>query len=133
MAEETYTLLTTDPEISKKITLLQGLSDNELAWLYKNCKFTVFPSFYEGWGLPIAEALSYGKCCISSNTSSMPEVGGELVEYVSPYDVAGMMAAIQHLNEDDAYRRRLESKIKSQYKPRSWSDTFEQLLSTLRT
>ena len=69
MAEEAYNLLTKDPKINENVTICDNIKDNELIWLYKNCMYSVFPSFYEGWGLPVAESLAYSKCCISSNTS----------------------------------------------------------------
>jgi len=58
--------------------LVENPSDEELAYLYKNSLFTVFPSYYEGWGLPIGESLWFGKPVVASNTSSMREVGGML-------------------------------------------------------
>lgn len=131
MADESYTLLTVDPEIKKKITVLQGVTDGELVWLYQNCLFTVFPSFYEGWGLPVAESLTYGKCCISSNTSSMPEVAGELAQYVSPYDPAELMNSINKLSSDKAYRQDLEKAIAKSYLPHTWSDTYEDMMKAL--
>ena len=47
------------------ITLMNGISHGDLEYLYRNCQFTLFPSFYEGWGLPVAESLFYKKPCIS--------------------------------------------------------------------
>jgi glycosyltransferase involved in cell wall biosynthesis len=129
MSEETRTLLTKDSEIKDKITILNP-SDAELEWLYANCLLTVFPSFLEGWGLPIAEALAHGKCCVSSNTSSMPEVGGSLVTYVSPYDAAQTLQALRTLS-DDKHRGSLEQKIKTTYKPWTWDKTFAQLMEAL--
>lgn len=124
MAEETYSLLTQDPKINKKITILNS-RDDELEWLYQHCMFTVFPSFYEGWGLPIAESLAHGKCCISSNASSMPEVGGNLVSYVSPYDPAELLDEIVHLS-DKKVRSPIEQKIADEYRVVTWEDTFKQ-------
>ena len=53
-------------------------TDRELAWLYGRAAFTVFPSLAEGWGLPIGESLWFGKPCVASDATSMPEVGGPL-------------------------------------------------------
>jgi glycosyltransferase involved in cell wall biosynthesis len=57
-----------DPLLKSKVHIMHGLSDRQVAWLYENCQFTVYPSVYEGWGLPIAESLAHGKACISSNS-----------------------------------------------------------------
>lgn len=51
------------------IKILHDLSDWELAELYRSAMFTVFPSFEEGWGLPVGESLIFGRPCIASNTS----------------------------------------------------------------
>ncbi|WP_281649918.1 glycosyltransferase [Novacetimonas hansenii] len=69
--------------------IFNGISDVEMEYLYKHCMFTVYPSFAEGFGLPIGESLVYGKPCIASNTTSMPEVGGDFVRYINPFDVEG--------------------------------------------
>ena len=63
---------------------IRDRSDATLYQLYERCLFTVFPSFYEGWGLPVGESLWFGKNCIASNASSIPEVGKEFVTYFDP-------------------------------------------------
>jgi len=130
MAEETYALLTKDPEVKDHITIMGGLSDEELEWLYQNCLFTVFPSFYEGWGLPVAESLAHGKYCISSDTSSMPEVGGDLVSYVSPYDTNELLQAINAAN-NKATLKKQEKRIQSTYHATSWDDAYAQFKKLL--
>jgi glycosyltransferase involved in cell wall biosynthesis len=123
LAEEVYNLLTKDPDINQKVTILKHASDQELYWLYKNCLFTVFPSMYEGWGLPIAESLNQGKTCISSNTSSMPEVGGDFVKYVSPFAPQEFIDAITFfMNKNN--RNKYEDKIKKEYKPWTWHQSY---------
>lgn len=71
-------------DIAGKVVHLEEVSDAELTDLYRHCAFTVFPSLYEGWGLPVGESLWMGKPCVSSNAASLPEVGGEHVVYVDP-------------------------------------------------
>ncbi len=78
-----------DPRVQGSILILSEISDAELSGLYQNALFTVYSSCYEGWGLPIAESLNYGKMAIVSSTSSMPEVGRDLVDYVHPDDIIG--------------------------------------------
>jgi glycosyltransferase involved in cell wall biosynthesis len=131
MAEETYSLLTGDPKIRDHITIINA-DDHELSWLYEKCLFTVFPSFYEGWGLPLVESLMHGKCCVSSNTSSMREAGGNLVSYVSPYDPAAIMNEIVRLTNKDV-RHKMEDDIKKRYKPATWAQSFEQLRDIVET
>jgi glycosyltransferase involved in cell wall biosynthesis len=131
MAEETYSLLTSDPKIRGQITIVNA-NDHELSWLYEHCLFTVFPSFYEGWGLPLVESLMHGKCCISSNTSSMREAGGSLVSYISPYDPAAMMNEIVRLT-NRGVRHKMEDDIKDRYNPVTWAQTFKQLRDIVET
>jgi len=54
-------LIATDPATQNEIKVVHGVADDGLAWLYENCQFTIYPSMYEGWGLPIAESLAYGR------------------------------------------------------------------------
>jgi glycosyltransferase involved in cell wall biosynthesis len=120
-----YTI-TNDLEAREKILILNDINDRELLWLYKNCLFTIFPSFYEGWGMPIAESLAYGKLCISSNTSSMPEIAGDLIDYFSPYDTGELLERIiENLDED--VRQDKEKIIASHYKQTSWDTMFKQI------
>ena len=60
-----------------KIVLLEEISDEHLKLLYSRCLFTVCPSLYEGWGLPVGESLAAGKICVCSDRASLPEVAGE--------------------------------------------------------
>lgn len=76
-----------DPRTRDDIVMLHQVSDAELAWLYRHCAFTVYPSLYEGWGLPVAESLAWGKFCLCSSAASIPEVGGDLCEYLDPWDL----------------------------------------------
>ncbi|PKL31189.1 glycosyltransferase family 1 protein [Candidatus Saccharibacteria bacterium HGW-Saccharibacteria-1] len=113
-----------DLDAQENIILLNNIDDNELSWLYKNCLFTVFPSFYEGWGMPIAEALSYGKLCLSSNTSSMPEIAGDLIDYFSPYNTGEILDCIIKYLDPDA-RLKKEEQISSNYRQTSWFDMYQ--------
>lgn len=133
VAEDVYNLLTNDPYIRDSITVIEGVSDAELSWLYQHCLFTIHPAFYEGWGLPIAESLSYGKPSISSNTSSLPEVGGDLVTYISPYDPRQITQAIHELFVDTELRSKLEKRIKKEYRSRTWKQAGRDLLMTLKS
>jgi glycosyltransferase involved in cell wall biosynthesis len=116
-------LVRSDPQARGAFVWLPRVTDAELAWLYEHAQFTVFPSIVEGWGLPIAEALTHGKFCVTCDTSSMPEVGGDLVDYVSPWDPAGWVAAIHRYASDPALLAQRTDRIRSEYSPRSWDDT----------
>lgn len=123
--EEIYAIMNTDPEVSAQFIFLENCSDEELSWLYEHCQFSVYASFYEGWGLPIAESMAYGVPCIASNTSSMVEVAGDLIGYFSPASSDECLAAITDLLQGDNLAA-ARKKVKA-YKPVTWDATFEQV------
>jgi glycosyltransferase involved in cell wall biosynthesis len=114
-----------------RIQILNGLSDIELASLYRNCLFTVFPSFVEGWGLPVGESLMFGRPCVASGTTSVPEVGGAFVDYVDPLSVPDGYRKIKRLIVDDDYREARTAQIGSQFVCRSWEDVAADLIAIL--
>jgi glycosyltransferase involved in cell wall biosynthesis len=121
-----------DPQMKDLVYIMHHANDNELKWLYENCKFTIYPSVYEGWGLPVAESLAYGKLCVSSNVSSMPEIAGGLIDYFSPYDSGECLEAIEkYINDENLLKK--EAEIKKVYKTNSWDQTFEQTQKILKT
>jgi hypothetical protein len=114
-----------DQDTKAAIKILDNTTDSELRWLYENCLFTVFPSFYEGWGLPVAESLLYGKVSLSSSTSSMPEVGAACADYFSPYSITELAKLITtYQNEDIRIKR--EKYIVSNFKLVLWDDASVQ-------
>ncbi len=88
--------------------VLTGYVDDEtLAALYSGARALVYPSLYEGFGLPIVEAMACGCPVICSNTSSMPEAAGEAAHLVDPEDPDDLAAALERVLEDGAYRESL--------------------------
>ena len=94
LSDDLYEVMTHDPQTKAQFVFLHDASDEELAWLYRHCQFSVYPSFYEGWGLPIGESLANGVPCVASRSSSMPEVAGELIPYFSPASADECLQAI---------------------------------------
>lgn len=129
--DDMFEITTTDPEVNNKIIFLLNASDAELAWLYSNARFTVQPAFYEGWGIPVAESLSYGTPSICSNTSSLPEVAGDLVGYFSPNSTDECLAQVTRLLEPKEYAKAI--KKTKQFKPASWDQTFKQTDKFIRS
>lgn len=131
LASDFAHLVSNDPRVRGEIHHLHGIDDATLDWLYRNCLFTVYPSWYEGWGLPVAESLKYGKVCISSDTSSMPEIGGDLVQYVRPSDTEKLFASILELSENSNLRAELEHEISTKYEITTWEDSFRMMWSEI--
>jgi glycosyltransferase involved in cell wall biosynthesis len=126
-----YEALEKDERLRERVILLSGLGDSELAYLYQTCLFTIYPSTFEGWGLPITEALTVGKNVIAANNSSLPEAGGEYAIYFETGNSQQLAHEASRLTFDNEFRLHMESNIKSHYSPRSWSDISEQILQAV--
>jgi len=120
-----------DADIEGRLLHLNKIDDPGLAWLYEHALFTVYPSAAEGWGLPIAEALSYGKFCITSGATSMPEIAGDLLEYVSPFDSGAWLRAIAKYASDPALLAAREERVAAEYRLTPWSQTADQVRRAL--
>jgi glycosyltransferase involved in cell wall biosynthesis len=125
---EIFDLMSRDRAMwGRHIRFVEGPSDAELVQLYRQCAFTVFPSFHEGWGLPITESLSFGKPCVAADNTSLREAGQDLATHVDELDGPGWLAAIKRLAFDAAYRRDRAALIAARYQPRGWSDVGEEI------
>lgn len=116
-----------DPLTRGKIRILNSVSDGELSALYRHCLFTVYPSLYEGWGLPVAEALSLGKVVITTPRGSLPEIGGDLVDYADPWNPAAWGTLIEKYFRQPELVGEKEKFIKNRYVRSQWRDTARQV------
>ena len=123
--------LTASDYLNGKIVVMSGLSDAELRQAYRSCSFTLFPSLCEGWGLPVAESLAQGKFCVASNRTSIPEVGGDLIDYFDPSNDDDALAKIERLLLDPDYLAAREARLRAEYRPRSWADCAHTLMAKL--
>lgn len=110
-------------------TILTGyVPDRELPGLYQGAKAFVFPSHYEGFGLPILEAMLAGTPVVTANTSSMPEVGGTAALYFDPSDTKGLRLALERVLTDEPLRERLIEAGREQAGKFSWQETARKTL-----
>jgi glycosyltransferase involved in cell wall biosynthesis len=116
-----------------RIHLLREICDADLRLLYSRCLFTLCPSFYEGWGLPVGEALAMGKICVCSDRASLPEVAGEFGVYIDIADPDGSMTTIRRLLGDDAARDRLEANIRRSYEPVTWHSVAKRVVAACQS
>ena len=121
--------LRTSFNLGGRVVIVENLDDAAIATLYRNCLFTLFPSFVEGWGLPVGESLAFGKVCLASGTTSIPEVGGNFVTVIDPYNARKTADQVAELLADRSLLQRAEARIRSHFKPRSW-DEFGVLFTT---
>lgn len=112
----------------ESIVLTGYISDEELSSLYQFSLAVAYVSFYEGFGLPLLEALAAGKAVISSNATSMPEVCEEAACYCDPYDVESIESAINKVVSDEEYRENLEKKAKVQAAKFSYEKSAKEII-----
>jgi len=118
-----------DPRIQGYVKILNHISDADLIRFYQNAYFTVYPSLYEGWGLPVAESLAMGKFCLASDATSLPEVGGDFLEYIDPWDVPKWANRLKWYFDHPEEVAKKSSIIIEKYKPTPWFDVAAQILT----
>ncbi|MGB9366394.1 MAG: glycosyltransferase family 1 protein [Xanthobacteraceae bacterium] len=124
--------LSANPATRDSIIVLNDVSDDLLATLYRDCAFVVFPSFSEGYGIPVAEALAYGKPCISSDAGALREIGSEFVLRIDPKDTLRWAETIArylaHPNDLIDWGRRIEA----EHRPMTWDTAADRFFSTVK-
>jgi glycosyltransferase involved in cell wall biosynthesis len=115
-----------------QIILTGELPDAELAMLVKNASLCVIPSLYEGFCLPIVEAMACGVPTVASNSSCIPEVSSGVLEYFDPYSIEEMAAVIQSALEDSSLRDRLRQKGLARAAEFSWERCARETLDLFR-
>ncbi len=114
-----------------KLVVIESPTDGELRALYEGCRFTLFPSFFEGWGLPVTESLALGKPCLTSNKSSLPEAGGALTRMFDPDNLNDAYRAIVEVIGDPDGLAQWTSEVRREFRPVPWSDTADAMLRAL--
>jgi glycosyltransferase involved in cell wall biosynthesis len=105
---------------------------NDLRALYAGCVLFAFPSLYEGFGMPVLEAMACGAPVVSSNASSLPEVVGDAALLVDPLDVEGLAVAMTRVAEDAGLREDLRRRGALRVKAFSWEQSARDLLKVYR-
>jgi glycosyltransferase involved in cell wall biosynthesis len=112
---------------------LGRVSDVDLAYLYRNCLCFLFPSFYEGFGIPPIEAMAVGAPVVSSNSSSLPEILGDAALYCPPTDAFAWATGIEQLFRDGDLRSRFVALGKEQASKYTWPRTARAIVQLART
>jgi glycosyltransferase involved in cell wall biosynthesis len=120
-----------DRAVNGRFHLLRGVADAELAWYYRHCAATIYPSRYEGWGLPVAESLGHGRLCLASSATSVPEISRELPEFFDPLDALGLAALVERTLHDPDWVRSREAEIRARFQATSWTQTAGQVLAAI--
>ena len=115
-------------DIEKYVQILGYLSDKELTSVYQEASMLIMPSLYEGFGLPLLEAMSVGVPVVTSNTSSMPEIVGDAAVLVDPYNVDSIKKGIEKVLTDSKLRSKLSDAGYEQSKLFSWEKAAKETL-----
>ena len=105
------------------IQLISQASDEELGTLYRGCMFTLFPSLHEGWGLPVSESLALGQPCLASNSTSLPESGGDFARYFDPENFEDAYRAVRAVLDDPAGLEEWRLRVRRDFRPVQWTDS----------
>ena len=121
-----------DLDLMLRVKFLEYIPDEDLVTLMQGAKLFLFPSFYEGFGLPILEAMQSGVPVLASRVTSIPELGVDAIHYADPYDVVDIADGITQLLENEEYRAQLLRKGFEQVKNFSWGKTAAIILDTIK-
>jgi glycosyltransferase involved in cell wall biosynthesis len=123
-----------------RVTQLGYVDEATLAAFYRSCAAFVYASAYEGFGLPILEAMAYGAPVVAANSSSLDEAGGDAAIYVAPDDVAGFAAALARIFDESQLAATMAQRGRERAATMTWDrtaaltlDVFEQVIAEART
>ncbi|WP_339058060.1 glycosyltransferase [Candidatus Regiella endosymbiont of Tuberolachnus salignus] len=118
---------------AKELVLTGFVPEEDLLTLYNLCKTFVFPSWYEGFGLPVLEAMACGRAVIGANTSSLPEVIGKEEALFDPFNDNAIAEKLTQVLTDDSFRLELEQHGLAQAKRFSWDSTAQRAITAMET
>lgn len=115
------------------VSVVGSVSDDELTNYYQNAEALVFPSFIEGFGFPVLEAMSCGTPVITSNESSLPEVAGDAALLVDPHNIEDIASAMEKILSDPKTRSSLITKGYKQTEKFTWEKTARGYLDIIES
>jgi glycosyltransferase involved in cell wall biosynthesis len=127
-----FNMLDRVPLLAGHVAECAGLSDPQLGVLLRGAQALLSPTFAEGFGLPVAEALTLGTPVLASAIEAHREVGGGYAEYLDPLDGAAWLQALQDYAASPAPRREQRLRLLPQYRPPAWEAHFSRALELLR-
>ena len=115
-------------KLESRVSVLGYVPSEAISRLYQAADVFLFPSFEEGFGLPVLEAMSYGLPVVAAGTSSLPEVGGDAALYVDPHNPHEIAQTVRKAVEDEEFRERLIARGRERAGQFSWRRTAEAVL-----
>jgi glycosyltransferase involved in cell wall biosynthesis len=132
MVEDLMRDLRGDPRIAGTLLVLTGADDAEVAALYRDAAFCLYPSRYEGYGLPAVEAFHYGKAVLASTGGAVPEVVGDFSPCLDPGDGEAWRRTLQTWIENPAARAVYEERIRTSFRHPDWDESARAFFAIVR-
>ena len=117
-----------DLGVASQILMTGYMSDDELIWLYRNCYANLYPSLFEGFGLPVLEGMQFGAPTLTSNSTSIPEVAGDAAILLAPEDVESWAQEMLQLSASQVKRNYMRAASLEQAAKFEWKRSAESLL-----
>ena len=114
--------------IESHVIMTAYVSDDELIWLYRNCYANIYPSLFEGFGLPVLEGMQFGAPTIAAASTSIPEVADNAAILIEPEDMEAWSRALLKLSIDKNLRNQLRKKAVSRASHFAWNASGKALL-----
>ena len=118
--------------LDSDVVFTGGVSEEDLALLYSGAKALVYPSFAEGFGLPVLEAMACGTPVITSNTTSLPEIAGDAALLVDPHSFVGIGESIEAILKNDTLREDLSHRGVKRAQRFRWEETAKKTIQVYR-
>jgi glycosyltransferase involved in cell wall biosynthesis len=119
-------------KLADRVRFIENLPNEELVALYNAAALLVLPSFYEGFGLPVLEAMACGIPVVCSERGSLPEIAGDAARLVNPDDLDGLAASMERVLEDEPLRAQMRSRGLANIARFSWEKTAKETLDIYR-
>jgi glycosyltransferase involved in cell wall biosynthesis len=114
-----------DPRLAGTLVLLTDADDAKMATLYRNAAFCLYPSRYEGYGLPVIEAFSHGKAVLASTGGAVPEVVGDFSPCLDPDDAQAWQRMLARWIEEPAARAAYAERIRASFRRPTWDESAQ--------
>lgn len=118
--------------LTERVRLLGAVPQKDMPALFSNAKCFIYPSHYEGFGLPVLEAMGSGTPVITSKNSSLPEVGGDSVLYCHSDDISDIAMVLKNLLVKDYLRKELTRRGQERAKKFSWDNFIKKVLNIVK-
>ncbi|MBP8926469.1 MAG: glycosyltransferase family 4 protein [Pseudomonadales bacterium] len=112
-----------------KVILTGYVADEELVWLYRHCHANLYPSLFEGFGLPVLEGMQFGAATLTADNSSLPEVAGDAAQLLPADDTGAWAEAMTRLAQDPERRQHMQERARTQAARFDWRRGAADLLS----